>query len=73
MKKEENIQVKPWEDIVCRNVSIMVGKVLTKIEAAIPSKTQCEKLKQIIEDDIYDSRNVMLEELNNLFKEGSKE
>lgn len=46
-----------WQDAVCEEFSHLVGRVLTKIEAAFSDETQRESFKKIIEQDLYDARN----------------
>lgn len=46
-----------WQTVVYEEFSRLVGKVLTKIESVFPDKTQREAFKNIVEQDIYDSRN----------------
>ena len=58
--------LKPHEEIIAKNFSALVGKVLTQIEAAIGDATQRKSLKKIIEQQIYDCRNEILTELTDL-------
>ena len=46
-----------WQTVVYEEFSRLVGKVLTKIESVFPDKTQREAFKNIVEQDVYDSRN----------------
>jgi len=54
--------LRPHEEIVAKNFSALVGKVLTQIEAAIGDATQRKSLKKIIEQLIYDTRNEIMKE-----------
>ena len=38
----------------------MVGKILDLIEASIPEGVQCEKLKKLAQQPLYDFRNEMI-------------
>jgi hypothetical protein len=58
--------LRPHEEIVAKNFSALVGKVLTQIEAAIGDATQRKSLKKIIEQQIYDCRNDVLCQLTEL-------
>jgi len=58
--------LRPHEEIVAKNFSALVGKVLTQIEAAIGDATQRKSLKKIIEQQIYDCRNDVLTQLTEL-------
>ena len=39
----------------------MVGRVLDQVEAALPEGNQCEKVKKLIQNILYDFRNEMLD------------
>ena len=56
--------LKKHEEIIAKNFSGLVGKVLTQIEASTGDATQRKSLKKIIEGQIYDCRNEILVELD---------
>lgn len=64
--------LKVHEEIVAKNFSGLVGKVLTQIEAAIGDPTQRKSLKKIIEQQIYDCRNEVMRELDAAYAPESK-
>ena len=62
-------RIPEWQEIVWEEVSHLVGKVLTKIEAAFSEETQRESFKKIVEQDIYDARNLICRRLAELREE----
>ena len=63
--------LKKHEEIIAKNFSGLVGKVLTQIEASTGDATQRKSLKKIIEGQIYDCRNEILIELDRLYATAS--
>ena len=59
--------LKKHEDIVARNFSGLVGRVLTQVEASIGDPTQRKSFKKIIEGQIYDCRNAIMLELDAMY------
>ena len=59
--------LKKHEEIIAKNFSGLVGKVLTQVEAAIGDPTQRKSLKKLLEGQIYDCRNEILIELDKLY------
>ena len=59
--------LKKHEEIIAKNFSGLVGKVLTQIEASTGDATQRKSLKKIIEGQIYDCRNEILIELDKIY------
>jgi hypothetical protein len=57
------------EDLIFKQFSWLVGKVLTQIEASTPDKVQRNSLKKIVETLIYDSRNELIMALSKLEEE----
>lgn len=60
MDKDTSIVTAEQEYIFARH-SKMVGRVLDQVEAALPEGNQCEKVKKLIQNILYDFRNEMLE------------
>ena len=56
----EQIKITPDQDYIMARHSKMVGKVLDLIEASMPEGNQCEKMKKLIQQPLYDYRNEML-------------
>ena len=56
----EQIKITPDQDYIMSRHSKMVGKVLDLIEASMPEGNQCEKMKKLIQQPLYDYRNEML-------------
>jgi len=56
--------LRPHEEIVAKNFSALVGKVLTQVEASMSDPGQRKSFKKIVEQQIYDCRNTILNELN---------
>jgi len=56
----ESIKVTPDQEYIMSRHSKMVGKVLDLIEASMPEGNQCEKMKKLIQQPLYDYRNEML-------------
>lgn len=55
--------LRPHEEIVARNFSVLVGKVLTQVEASMSDPGQRKSFKKIVEQLLYDCRNSILTEL----------
>tara|TARA_R100000322_G_scaffold18565_1_gene11723 strand:- start:62 stop:262 length:201 start_codon:yes stop_codon:yes gene_type:complete len=62
MDKDTSI-VTPEQEYIFARHSKMVGRVLDQVEAALPEGNQCEKVKKLIQNILYDFRNEMLEML----------
>ena len=60
----EQIKITPDQDYIMSRHSKMVGKVLDLIEASMPEGNQCEKMKKLIQQPLYDYRNEMLKFLS---------
>jgi|TARA_R100000315_G_C5114343_1_gene65328 hypothetical protein len=60
MDKDTSI-VTPEQEYIFARHSKMVGRVLDQVEAALPEGNQCEKVKKLIQNILYDFRNEMLE------------
>ena len=56
----ESIKITPDQEYIMSRHSKMVGKVLDLIEASMPEGNQCEKMKKLIQQPLYDYRNEML-------------
>ena len=56
----ETIKITPDQEYIMSRHSKMVGKVLDLIEASMPEGNQCEKMKKLIQQPLYDYRNEML-------------
>ena len=56
----EQIKITPDQDYIMSRHSKMVGKVLDLIEASMPEGNQCEKMKKLIQQPLYDYINEML-------------
>ena len=56
----ESIKITPDQEYIMARHSKMVGKVLDLVEASVPEGNQCEKLKKLIQQPLYDYRNEML-------------
>lgn len=52
--------VTPFQEYIMRGASRMVGQSLDQLESAMPEGKQLEKLKQLIEDIMYDYRDSLL-------------
>ena len=48
------------EYLIARH-SRMVGRVLDLVEASLPEGNQCEKLKKLLQQPLYDFRNEMID------------
>tara|TARA_R110000824_G_scaffold198384_1_gene382386 strand:+ start:578 stop:775 length:198 start_codon:yes stop_codon:yes gene_type:complete len=48
------------QEYIMAKHSKMVGKVLDLVEASLPEGNQCDKLKKLIQNPLYDFRNEML-------------
>ena len=64
----DQIKVTPDQEYIMARHSKMVGKVLDLIEASMPEGNQCEKMKKLIQQPLYDYRNEMLK----FFSDGQK-
>ena len=53
-------KVSQTQDYIMGRHSRMVGKVLDLVEASIPEGTQCEKLKKLVQQPMYDFRDEMI-------------
>ena len=42
---------------IYQKFSSLVGKILTYIESALPEGRQCDSLKKLVENAIYETRN----------------
>jgi chemotaxis regulatin CheY-phosphate phosphatase CheZ len=60
----EQIKITPDQEYIMSRHSKMVGKVLDLIEASMPEGNQCEKMKKLIQQPLYDYRNEMLKFLS---------
>jgi len=56
----EQLKITPDQEYIMARHSKMVGKVLDLIEASMPEGNQCEKMKKLIQQPLYDYRNEML-------------
>ena len=63
MKKEEIKEVLGMADVIIGNFSHLVGKVLTILEASIPDSQQQKSMKYLVQQEIYDCRNLILDGL----------
>ncbi len=52
--------ITPFQEYIMRGASRMVGQSLDQLESAMPEGRQLEKLKQLIEDIMYDYRDALL-------------
>jgi len=52
--------ITPFQEYIMRGASRMVGQSLDQLESAMPEGRQLEKLKQLIEDIMYDYRDSLL-------------
>ena len=48
------------QEYIMAKHSKMVGKVLDLVEASLPEGNQCDKLKKLIQNPLYDFRNEMI-------------
>ena len=56
----EELDITQNQEWIIAKHSRMVGKVLDLVEAAMPERKQCEKLKKLLQVPLYDFRNDML-------------
>ena len=61
MTNKDNSIVTPVQEFIFARHSKMVGRVLDQVEAALPEGNQCEKVKKLIQNILYDFRNEMLD------------
>lgn len=52
--------VTPFQEYVMRGASRMVGQTLDQLESSMPEGKQLEKVKQLIEDILYEYRDALL-------------
>ena len=62
-------KVTEQQEYIIAKHSRMVGKILDLVEAAIPEGHQCDSMKKLIQDPLYDFRNEMLHFLTSSTKE----
>ena len=53
-------KVTPEQEYVIARHSRMVGKILDLLEASMPEGVQCEKIKKLAQQPLYDFRNEMI-------------
>ena len=54
-------KVSQTQEYIMARHSRMVGRVLDLVEASLPEGNQCEKLKKLLQQPLYDFRNEMIE------------
>ena len=52
--------ITPFQEYIMRGASRMVGQTLDQLESSMPEGKQLEKLKQLIEDILYEYRDSIL-------------
>jgi hypothetical protein len=52
--------VTPFQEYVMRGASRMVGQTLDQLESSMPEGKQLEKVKQLVEDILYEYRDTIL-------------
>lgn len=52
--------VTPFQEYVMRGASRMVGQTLDQLESSMPEGKQLEKVKQLVEDILYEYRDALL-------------
>ena len=52
--------ISPFQEYIMRGASRMVGQTLDQLESSMPEGKQLEKLKQLIEDILYEYRDSIL-------------
>lgn len=52
--------VTPFQEYVMRGASRMVGQTLDQLESSMPEGKQLEKVKQLVEDILYEYRDAIL-------------
>ena len=62
-------KVSQTQEYIMARHSRMVGRVLDLVEASLPEGNQCEKLKKLLQQPLYDFRN----EMNDLDSKGIPE
>ena len=54
-------KVAQTQEYIMARHSRMVGRVLDLVEASLPEGNQCEKLKKLLQQPLYDFRNEMID------------
>ena len=54
-------KVSQTQEYIRARHSRMVGRVLDLVEASLPEGNQCEKLKKLLQQPLYDFRNEMID------------
>jgi|TARA_R110002012_G_scaffold87779_1_gene216877 chemotaxis regulatin CheY-phosphate phosphatase CheZ len=54
-------KVSQTQEYIMARHSRMVGRVLDLVEASLPEGNQCEKLKKLLQQPLYDFRNEMID------------
>ena len=54
-------KVSQTQEYIMARHSRMVGRVLDLVEASLPEGNQCEKLKKLLQQPLYDFRNEMMD------------
>ena len=54
-------KVSQTQEYIMARHSRMVGRVLDSVEASLPEGNQCEKLKKLLQQPLYDFRNEMID------------
>jgi len=52
--------ISPFQEYIMRGASRMVGQTLDQLESSMPEGKQLEKVKQLIEDILYEYRDSIL-------------
>lgn len=52
--------ITPFQEYIMRGASRMVGQTLDQLESSLPEGKQLEKIKQLIEDILYEYRDSIL-------------
>ena len=52
--------ITPFQEYIMRGASRMVGQTLDQLDLSLPEGKQLEKLKQLIEDILYEYRDSIL-------------
>ena len=52
--------ITPFQEYIMRGASRMVGQTLDQLESSMPEGKQLEKVKQLIEDILYEYRDSIL-------------
>ena len=61
--------ITPEQQYVIERHSRMVGKILDLLEASMPEGVQCEKIKKLAQQPLYDFRNEMILLVTSGFRE----